>query len=52
LRRDNSEVVRVAMEINIEGRRGKSKKKWLNRIENAMKTVGVNKGKLQSTVEM
>lgn len=35
LRRGDSEVVRVAMKINVEGKRwrGRSKKRWIDRIE-------------------
>lgn len=34
--------MRVAMEIDFEGKRGKSKKSWLDRIENDMKIASLN----------
>jgi len=43
-RRSDSEVMRVAIEMNIEGKYGRPKKKWLDRIENDMKIAEVNKG--------
>jgi len=37
-------VVRVAMEMNIEVKSVRLKEWWLDRIENDMKVAGVNKG--------
>jgi len=45
--------VRVAMEINIEGKCGKLKIRWLDRIEDDIKIAGVNKREgWQSTVKV
>jgi len=42
--------VRVVMKMNVEGkiRRGKSKKRWLETIENDMRAVGVCKGDVEN----
>jgi len=39
--REEMEVVRTVMIINVEGRRGKLKKWWLNTIESDMRAAGV-----------
>jgi len=41
VRRENSEAVRMVMEMNVEGRRGRPKKKWLDAFECDMRTAGV-----------
>jgi len=43
MRRENSEVIRTVMEINVEGRREKRrpKKKWLDAFGYDMRTAGV-----------
>lgn len=42
--RGDSVAVRIAMKMNVEGKkeRGKLKKRWRDRIENDMKTYGVS----------
>jgi len=44
----DSEAARVAMEINVRGKRvrGKLKKRWMNRIMNDIKIAGVGKGEV------
>jgi len=41
MRREKSEAIRTVMEMNIDGRRGRPKKKWVNTIEEDMSTDGV-----------
>jgi len=41
IRREESEAVRTVMEMNIEKRRGRPKRKWLNVIECDTRTCGV-----------
>jgi len=44
MRREDSGAVRTVMELSVKGRikRGRPKKKWLNTIEEDMRTTGVN----------
>jgi hypothetical protein len=44
MRREETKAVRVVMNMNVEGRRGKGKpkKRWLDTIENYMRIVGVD----------
>jgi hypothetical protein len=41
MKREETKAVKVVMKINVEGKKGRPKKKWLDTIENYMKTVGV-----------
>jgi len=41
MRREDSKAVRTVMELRVEGRRGRQKKKWLNMIECDMRTAGM-----------
>jgi len=41
MRREELEAVRTVMETNIEGRRGRRSKKWVNTIKEDMRTAGV-----------
>jgi hypothetical protein len=41
MRREETNAVRVVMKMNIEAKRGRPKKRWLDTIENDMRVFGV-----------
>jgi len=41
MRREKTEAVKAVMKMNVEGRRGRPKKRWLDTIENDMIAAGV-----------
>jgi hypothetical protein len=53
MRLEETKAIRVAMKINVDGKigRGKPKKKWLDKIENDMRTVSVSVGDAENRDE-
>jgi hypothetical protein len=49
MRREETNVIIIAvMKINVEGKRGRLKKKWLHTIENDMRVVNVCVGDIEN----